>query len=127
MAQGNYDHASYLTRQMTPFGKTTAGANGTSLVTSFPSAVRLRNISATITTAGTSTNPGSKLDVFVGTASVGTIATGTLTANAVATSGDLNTLVAANTNIFFKNGTDATCVAVIGAELHIDPSTGTWS
>ena len=51
---GAYDNPSYLTRQQIVLGQTTAGANGTSLITSLSptSGVRVRNASAIVVTAG---------------------------------------------------------------------------
>lgn len=125
MPQGNYDHPSYLTRTQVVLGNTTAGASGTSLVTNFTNQMRLRNVMATVVTAGTTSGSASKVDIFVGTASVGTITLSTNTANSTGTTGDLNTIVAAATQVFVKNGTDATAVARIVAEMHVDPS-ATW-
>lgn len=127
MAKGNYDHPAYLARLMVGPVLTTAGANGTSGYLSFPVAVRLRNVAATVRVAGTSATSGNSCHIFVGTASVGTIALGTGAAGSTGTSGDLNTLVPAGTVIACKNGTDATGVCVAAYEVHIDPTTGTWS
>ena len=126
MASGGYDHPAFLAR-IFPGVTTTAGASGTSGQISFPCAVRLRNVAATVRTAGTSATTGNKVDIFVGTASVGTIALGTGTAGTNGTSGDLNTLVPVGTTVAMKNGTDATGVAHVVMEVHIDPTTGTWA
>lgn len=126
MASGGYDHPAFLSR-LSVGVTSTAGASGTSGQISFPSAMRLRNVAATVRTAGTSATTGNKVDIFVGTASVGTIALGTGTAGSNGTSGDLNTLVPVGTVIALKNGTDATGVAHVVMEMHIDPSTGSWS
>ncbi len=126
MAKGNYDHPAYLARLAVGV-TSTAGASGTSGQISFPSAMVLRNVAATVRTAGTSAGTGHKVDIFVGTASVGTIALNTLTAGQNGTSGDLNTLVPAGTTVALKNGTDATGVTHVVMEMHVDPTTGTWS
>lgn len=127
MAQGNYDHSSYLTRVATPLHVTTAGNGGTSGIKTFPMAMRLRNVAATVRVAGTSAGTGHKVDIFVGTSSVGTIALNTLAIGVQGTSGDLNTLVPVGTKVYTVNGTDATGTADVVAEMHVDPSTGTWS
>jgi 3D (Asp-Asp-Asp) domain-containing protein len=126
MAQASYDHPGYLARLLVNMGNTTAGASGTSGRMSFPTAMRIRNVSVTVAVAGTSATTGNKVDIFVGTASVGTVANGTNTAGSVGTSGDLNTLIPVGTVLALKNGTDATGVANVVAEMHIDQS-GTWS
>lgn len=125
MGQGNYDHPSYLTRQQVHLGLTTAGASGTSLITNYTNQMRLRNVVATVAVAGTSGTTGHKLDVFVGTSSVGTITLGTSAVQATGTSGDLNTIVPIGSPVFTKNGTDATGTARVVMELHTDPS-ATW-
>lgn len=123
---GPYDHPAYLARLAVGV-TSTAGASGTSGQITFPSAMRLRNCCATVRTAGTSATTGNKVDIFVGTASVGTVALGTGAAGTNGTSGDLNTLVPAGTTVALKNGTDATGVAHVLMEMHIDSTTGTWS
>lgn len=126
MATGNYDHPAYLARMAVGI-TTTAGASGTSGQISFPSAMRLRNVSVTARVAGTSATTGHKVDLFVGTASVGTLALNTQAAGYVGTMGDLNTLVPVGTVIATKNGTDATGTCHVLMEMHIDPTTGAWS
>lgn len=140
MPQGNYDHPGYLVRQMTG-GVTTAGANGVSSQITFPWDVRLRNASATVRTAGTSATTGNQVIVIAigttyaisgtttttGTATqtLGTVALGTGTANTSGTSGDMNAIVKQGAVMAFKNGTDATGVADIKVEFHVDPQ-GSW-
>lgn len=142
MSQGPCDHPSYLTRVQNPLGKTTAGANGTALITSFTNNQRIRNVSANVITAGTSATSGNQLIIYclgtcttfsasnvatqgTGTTSLGVIVLGTSAANAVATSGDLNATLNAGALLFVKNGTDATGVAAVTIESHLDPL-GTW-
>ncbi|HKS73275.1 MAG TPA: hypothetical protein VJQ82_08760 [Terriglobales bacterium] len=141
-SQGALDHPSYLTRTCFNMGLTSAGANGTSGVVAFPNNMRVRNVSATVTTAGTSATSGNQVIVAcIGTytqfgttgvatagtttATLGTIVLGTSAANVVATSGDLNTCINAGSILYLKNGTDATGVARVAAELHVDPL-GSW-
>lgn len=126
MATGAYDHPAFLSRLFVGI-TTTAGASGTSGQIAFPTAMRLRNCQVTVRTAGSSATTGNKVDIFVGTASVGSVTNGTSAAGSTGTSGDLNTLVPAGTVIATKNGTDATGVAHVVMEMHIDPTTGTWS
>jgi hypothetical protein len=125
MASASYNHPAYLAR-MNVTAISVAGASGTSGHLAFPFAVRLRNAVATVKTAGTSAGTGHKLDIYVGTASVGTIALNTLTAGQNGTTGDMNTLVPQGTVVALKNGTDATGVAQIMYEYHIDPA-ASWS
>lgn len=143
MGAGNYDHPSYLARQQVSLGRTTAGANGTSPnAKAFTNNQRLRNVTAVVGTAGTSATSGNQVIIgcvgtctqfgttgvgTVGTATttLGTIVLGTSTANSVATSGDLNVCLNAGAVLYLKNGTDATGVAEVTAEMHVDPL-GTW-
>lgn len=124
MGQGNYDHPSYITRQQINLGNTTAG-NGTVGIRFSPlSNLRVRNVSATVMTAGTSA--GHILTIKNGTTSVGSITLSTNTAGFVGTSGDLNTTVTAGTVLSVTNGTDATGVASVAAEAYLDPQ-ATWT
>lgn len=142
MGQGNYDHPSYLARQQVTLGRTTAGANGTSGVRAFTNNERLRNVVAVVGTAGTSATSGNQIIIgcvgtctqfgttgvgTVGTATttLGTIVLGTSTALSFATSGDLNVCINAGSVVYLKNGTDATGVAEVTGEMHVDPL-GTW-
>lgn len=131
MASDNYNHPSYITRQMETFGKTTAGANGTSPMSSYPTAVRVRRMSAVVTAAGTSPVSGAFLQPYAydGTTTYtasASIATGSSVANSVVTVADLNFYVPANAVFYVKNGTDATAAAIVTAEIHLDPTNGSW-
>lgn len=147
MAQGNYDHPSYLTRQQINLGATTAGANGTSGGFSFISDIRLRKAALTVRTAGTSATTGNGvIFLCVGTAISGygtasgtslTTSTGTTTilavtalgsstAGAAVASADMNTTIKAGSVLYMKNGTDATGVAAASVEAYLDPS-ATWT
>ena len=131
MASDNYNHPSYITRQMEICGKTTAGASGTTLLGGFPTAMRVRRMSALVTVAGTSAVTGAFLQPYAydGTSTytaTGSIATGSSAVNAVVTSADLNFLVPANAALYVKNGTDASAVAIVTAEIHLDPTNGSW-
>lgn len=142
MAQGNYDHASYLTRQSIYLGKTTAGANGTSQLAVLPNNMRLRNAIAVVNTAGAGATTGSQIIVGVvgtctqfgitgvgtvgtGTTTLGAIVLGTSTANSFATSGDLNVCINAGSVVYLKNGTDTAAVGSVTLEAHVDPL-GSW-
>lgn len=124
--KGPVDHPSYITHGMISLGRTTAGNANVSRF-SFPSAIRVRNFSATVITAGTSDTAGHLLIIKNGTSSIGAIILGSSTANAVATSGDLNSTLAVGSVLSITNGTDATGVASVTFESHIDPTTGTWN
>jgi hypothetical protein len=130
MAQGNYDHPSYVARQMDNLGPVTAGANGTSLVGGYPMDMRLRRMSATVVTAGTSAGAGNAIYPMILTGTVtttlGTFTMGTLAANTVVALPDVNTLLPTGSLFFAKNGTDATGKSILVAEMHGDPLTGTW-
>lgn len=118
MGAGPYDHPSYLTRQALCLGLTTAGNGGTSLRKSFPNDMRIRNISLTAQVAGTSA--GHTVTVRNGTTSIGVATLGTTTINGVTTTGDLNYLLPKGSVLNFLNGTDATGVADIVVEAHVD-------
>lgn len=143
MAQGPYDHPSYLTRQRFGLGVSTAGANGVTGGIVFPWDVRLRTAAAVVRVAGTSSTTGNQAIILaigtttqfntgtavVGTATqtLGTIALGTVAAYGGGTSTDLNVLVKQGCAILLKNGTDATGTFDVCAEGYIDPTTGTWT
>lgn len=124
MASGRYDHPSYLARHVLALGATTAGANGTSLQFAFPVDVNVRNITATVRTAGTATTH--ILTIQSGTTSIGAVTLSTNTAGQTGTTGDLNTKVTAGTVLNIKNGADATGVAAVAVEWEI-PKGSTWS
>lgn len=122
--QGNYDNPSYLVRQQIVLGRTTAGANGTSCQFAFPvSSMRVRAVGVTVITAGTSTDT---MTFQNGTASIGSLVIGTGAAMTVSTSSDLNAALTAATAFNVKNGTDATRVVSVVAEMHIDPA-ASWT
>jgi hypothetical protein len=130
MAQGNYDHPSYLTRQQIHLGATTAAATGTSCRMAPISNLRIRNVLATVQTAGTFTGGTAGFAVYVNTTSLGTITLSTNLAGYTGSSGDLNTTLTAgtgNANQFYVicNG-DATLVARLTLEAYLDPS-ATWT
>lgn len=131
MASDNYNHPSYITRQMETFGKTTAGASGTSVLAGYPTAMRVRRMSAAIAVAGTSPVTGAFLQPYAydGTTTYtasASIATGSSAVNSVVTAQDLNFYVPANSILFVKNGTDASAAAIVTAEIHLDPTNGSW-
>ena len=126
MPQGNYDHPTYLARNVLKF-LTIAGANGTSGACVLPWAINVHQMSAVVVTAGTSATTGAQVQLLSGTTSVtsSTIALNTQTAGVSGTTGDLATVIPAGTLISIKNGTDATCVANVTVEYNISPS-ATW-
>jgi len=132
MASANYDHPSFITRQMESFGKTTAGASGTSVLAVYPTAMRVRRVSASITTVGTSSGAGAALGLYAYDGTTTTTASATLftlgssTVNTMFTSADLNFAVPAGGMLFAKNGTDASSVVNLTAEIHLDPTTASW-
>lgn len=146
MAQGNYDHPSYLTRQAIGLGVSTAGANGTSGGRSFISDMRVRKAAVTVRTAGTSSGAGNSaillyvgtmvtgfstgagftLTTATGTNTIGTVALGSGAAYVVTTSSDFNTRLVAGGVILQKNGTDATGVYDVNLECYLDPG-ASWT
>ena len=129
MAQGSYEHPAYLSRVLIQMDRNTAGANGTSGGQIMPWACRLHGATALVVAAGTSTGSGARVEILVGTASVGMVALGTSTIGAVVNSGltDMNALVPEGTPIYLKNGTDATAVACVSIDATIDAATGDWN
>lgn len=132
MGQGPYDHPSYLARQQICLGRTTAGAAGTSILYTFPSAMRLRTVTCGVITAGTVVGTGAGLgaagiSLLNGTAIVsGTLSLSTNAKGVFATSGDLNYTVPAGGTLAVVNGTDATFVGIVNLEAHLDPG-ASWT
>jgi hypothetical protein len=148
MAQGNYDHPSYLTRQA--IGITSAaGANGTSGYKSFISDMRIRKGAWTVRTVGTSSGAGAEAMLLVigtyvsgfgtgggfgtnlttstGTNTVGTIGTlGSSVVGIAGTSTDFNIRLTAGSVMAIKQGTDASSVVDVTFEMYID-SEGQWT
>jgi hypothetical protein len=127
MAQvsGKYDHPAYLAVDHIDI-QGVAGASGTTGYKAWPNALRLRGACATIQTAGTTTGAASSYIIVNGTTPIGTTVFGTSAKGVVVTISDLNSLLPANTTLSVVTGTDATVVAVVTIEKHIDPS-GTWT
>jgi len=146
-AQGNYDHPSYLTRQAISLGVTTAGNAGTSQGKAFISDMRIRKAIATVRTAGTSSGGGNAVNIvcigtyvtgyasgLIGTAlttssgtnTIGTIALGSSAAYTTTTSTDMDAKIQAGAVLVLKNGTDATGVCDVTAEMYLDPG-ATWT
>lgn len=148
MAQGNYDHPSYLTRQQIALPKTTAGAGGTSFGVSLGnSSMRLRAASGVVITAGTvgTGNAASNSIILAqGTGILQYTSTGVTTSTGVvtlgtcnygtggntiwvtSTSADMNATIPAGGQVFVKGGTDATMVAQVTLETYLDPQ-ATWT
>lgn len=147
MAQGSYDHPSYLTRQIVSLTNT-AGNVGTSGYKSFISDMRFRKASVTVRTAGTSSGAGNQglllcigtyitgfatgligtaLTTTTGTNTIGTLAVlGSSVAGIVGTTSDLNFRLVAGSVLALKNGTDATGVYDVSLEGYLDPE-ATWT
>lgn len=128
MASGPYTDPNYLVRQQVSVGRTLAGAASTTLRYSPLTAVRLRNVAVTVVTAGTVAGAAAGIVVLNGTTALSTISLSTNIAGVVGTSGDLNTAIAAGGVINFANGTDATFIGHVVAELHDDPiASSSWN
>ena len=130
MAQGNYDHPSYLTRQQIPIGLSGTTANGTFCQTVFPSNARIRNVVGVVTVAGTTSGAAAGYTIRTGTTSVGAIVLSTNGINFVGSSGDINATLANGgtlANVFnLLGGADTTVRAMFSLELYLDPS-ATWT
>lgn len=146
-AQGNYDHPSYLTRQAVDMDVTTAGNAGTSAAVSFVSDMRLRSARVTVRVAGTSAGAGNSASlIYIGTsyqgygtlggtntlstntttATLGTVALGSSTANTSVAFADMNARLVAGGVLAIKNGTDATGTVKTMLEMYLDPA-ATWT
>lgn len=129
MAQGNYDHPSYLTRQQLCIPPALAAASGTSCHRVFNSNMRLRQAVASVNVAGTiGTNVaailfGNGTAIPNGTLSYGTAGN---TVGALSTSGDMNYTLTAGQVLAIKNGADATATVNVTIEAYIDPA-ATWT
>jgi hypothetical protein len=128
MATGSYEHPAYLARMPILMGRTTAGANGTSSGVALPWPVRIHGLSALVAAAGTSTGSGARLDILVGTSSMGQVALGTSSVGSVIplnTATDLNIPVPSGSVIYLRNGTDATAAATVVLDATLD-ATAQW-
>lgn len=144
MAQDNYNHPSYLTRQSWDYGPTLAGASGTSLYLSYPWSVRYRKAVGVVQVAGTIGTNVQSIIQAIGTGilqftttgvttSTGTVLLGTCnygtagnTKSAVGTSGDMNALLPVGSTMMIVNGLDATATTAVNIEGYLDPS-ASWS
>jgi hypothetical protein len=145
--QGNYDHPSYLTRQYIDLDTATAGNAGTSGSVSFVSDVRVRAASVVVRVAGTSSGSGAQCNlIYIGTsyqgystlggtntlststttATLGSVALGSSTANTVVTFADMDARLVAGGVLAQKNGTDATSTYKVVVEYYLDPG-ATWT
>lgn len=128
MAQGQYDHPSYLTRQQ-HYLLAEAGASGTGCHRAFNSAMRLRQAQAVTSIAGTiGTNVaailfGNGTAIPGGTMSFGTGGNNTST---IVTSTDLNYTLGSGLVLSVKNGLDATAEVGITIEMYVDPA-ASWT
>lgn len=113
-----YDNPNALLKRERIHLTTAGNATVTGKFVSFAT-LKLQRMKANVVTAGTSSGAGNKVDLYVGTSSVATVALGSSTADVVSADVDLTALsaVAPGTVISFKNGTDATGVASICLEF----------
>lgn len=122
-----YDAAAYTGRQVVNMSSVT-GAAGVSRFTVFTDSL-LFSFQATVQTAGTSVGAGAGLVATVisgtSTTTLGTLTLGSSTANTtvnlVATSAAGGFPLIAGDRVILTQGTDATVVAVVCAELAIKP------
>jgi len=129
MAQGNYDHPSYLTRQQIYVGQVTGlSGTGSGCYFSPPGAnLRVRKVCGVVATAGTGSAGTNALGIYFGTASVGSLAMGTTAVGSIVSSGDLNAVLYTGTAFqITKSSADATGVTNIIVECNIDPA-ASWT
>src|SRR5271168_2480929 len=142
-SQGNYDHPSYLTRQVNDLDVNTAGSAGVSAAASYVSNMRLRKAIDLVRVAGTSGTTGTaRRLIYVGTsvqgftgtalttttttATLGSVSVGTSAALTLTTYADMDALLYAGGYLAVQNGTDATGTGKTYLEMYLDPS-ATWT
>lgn len=115
-----YDHANATVRREAN-AQERAGGGATTFYSKFFSfqKMKLKKVHAKVITAGTTTGHG--FDVYSGTTSIGTIALGTSAADSNASSGALDTAIAASGLVQVKSLADAAGVALINYEYEVDP------
>jgi hypothetical protein len=126
MGTGRYDHPAYLVPQWQHFGKTTAGAAGTSIRHTPPYAIRIKSVTAGVVTAGTVAGAAAGIVIQQDGTAKGTISLSTNVAGVFGTAGGLDFTVPAGGTLAFVNGTDATFVADVSMEYKIDPA-ASWT
>lgn len=131
----NYDHPSFITRQMEYIGVTSAGNAAVSFKVPTVTAMRLRRFAVTVAAAGTSTGAAINI-ISVGlngtsttttTVTAGTLTLSTATVGAVLVSTDCNYTMPVGAYFAFQNGTDATATGSVLVEFHLDPLLATFS
>jgi hypothetical protein len=127
MAEGNYDHPTYITRQMVPLGKITATSLGTFAQSVYPMDIMFRGFSVLVDTAGpaAAAMTAYSLNGTV-TTSLAAVTIGTATAKSTFNSPDPNYLLPAGAQLYYVAGTDSTGVYSLTQMHHGSPSTGTW-
>lgn len=111
----SYDSANSTVRQELRPGHLTGVASASMQKFHFFQAAILKKVHATVVTAGT--NAAAAVDIYNGTASVGTIVFGTNTAGTVLHSGALDASVAANSYVELKGiANSATLVGAFSIE-----------
>jgi len=142
MAQGNYDHPSYLTRQNVDMDVSVAGSVAVSANVAFPYNVRLRKAVDCVRVAGPAAGTlrrllyiGTSVQGFTGTtalttttttATLGSLTVGTSAANTVGTYADMDALLYVGGVLAIQNGTDTTGTGKTMLEIYLDPS-ATWT
>lgn len=141
MAQGEYNHPSYLTRQRLSLGNFTAGSGAIGQPHGLPWAIRAHVPGLAVQTAGTTAVNAMQLIVVgtytlttggtstttTGTNTLQSITIGTGAANSVTTGSDANVTINAGSVVYLKNNTDATAVYAGWLEFTLDPTIGTWA
>lgn len=128
MAQGNYDHPTYITRQMVLLGNIVATSLGTFAKGAYPMDIMFRGFELLVVGAGPA---AAAMTAYMlngtTTTSLATVSIGTATALTPLRSNDPNTLVPQGAAVFYKCGTDSTGTYAVTQMHHGSPSTGTWS
>lgn len=115
-----YDASNYTVRRELHTGHITGAASASMQKFLFFQAAQLKKVHALVVTAGT--NTAAAVDVYVGTASVGSLAFGTNTAGVVLHTAALNTTIPANGYVELKGAaTSATLVGAFSLEYEVEP------
>lgn len=115
-----YDNQEFQQRREAHLGNVTGAAAASLNKYMFFQAAKLKKVHGMVTTAGTHT--AAAFDIYVGTASVGSLAFGTNTAGVVVHSAALNTTIPANGYVELKGpANSATLVASVVLEYEVTP------
>lgn len=114
-----YDHPNVVVRREDNF-LTVAGNGAVGARFATFQKKRLKAVHAMVVAAGTSNSPGNALTIKHGTTSIGLLALGTRTAGEVVSVTGLDRSIGSMELLSCTNGTDATGVALVSYEYHIE-------